>query len=294
MAIVPEEKVPPSSPADAFVADWERWHLRRLEVLTAVDGPPTLAATSWLADSNVVPGVDGTWSNGDDGVELLLGEGSEVLVNGERTRGRVVALSPGGLVGPRLVFASLTAQVTTRQGRRGVRVFDHARAGRLQGLGTYRPDPSFVLKGTYEALPGHSSVSYSYALESSPREVEVPGVVHFTLSGSDYAVTPFLDEGLLLLVFADSTTGTGTRPPSRFLLIEPPAEGLGQTGPVVLDFNRAFLPPCAFSDEFNCPLPPAHHRLGTGVTVGETWARFTDQAPSHDVEAEEAEEADLP
>jgi uncharacterized protein len=133
-----------------------------------------------------------------------------------------------------------------------------------------------LLEGHYEPLPGRSNISYSYALESSPRDVEVPGLVHFSFGSLDYAVTPLLDEGLLLLVFADETTGTGSRPPSRFLLIEPPANGLDQNGPVVVDFNRAFLPPCAFSDEFNCPLPPARHRLGASVTAGETWARFSD------------------
>ncbi len=259
---------------DPLVAEWERWHSRRLAALRAPDGPPTLVATYWLADTNIVPGVDGIWSENDHGVELSLPEGADVLVGGQRERGRVVALGPGELVGRRLAFASLTAQVTTRQGRRGVRLFDHSRASRLYALDAYPPEPSFVLEGSYEAVPGLSGVSYSYALESLPREVEVPGVVHFSLGGSDYAVTPLLDEGSLLLVFADRTTGTGTRPPSRFLLIEPPADGPGRPGPVVLDFNRAFLPPCAFSDEFNCPLPPVHHRLSADVTAGETWARF--------------------
>jgi uncharacterized protein (DUF1684 family) len=283
MAAVPNDPVSaapaPSPGADALVADWERWRARRLEALRAPDGPPALAATYWLADSAVVPGVNGIWSENDHGVELLLSAGADVLIGGQHAQGRVVALGPGEVVGRRLVFPSLTVQVTTRQGRRGVRVFDHGRAARLQSLGAYAPDPSFVLEGSYDALPGPSSVSYSYALESSPREVEVPGVVHFSLAGSDYAVTPLLDEGSLLLVFADRTTGTGTRPPSRFLLIEPPGEGLAHPGPVVVDFNRAFLPPCAFSDEFNCPLPPVHHRLGADVTAGETWAWFADAGP---------------
>lgn len=76
-------------------------------------------------------------------------------------------------------------------------------------------------------------------------------------------------------MFADRTTGTGSKPPSRFLLIELPTGGLGQAGPVVIDFNRAVLPPCAFSDEFNCPLPPSHHRLDAEVTAGETWAQLS-------------------
>jgi len=274
MAANSRDPIAATAADDAFVADWQGWRSRRLAALTAPDGPPTLVATYWLTGSDVVPGVGGVWSENDSGVELSLPLGADVLVDGQRQGGRFVALSSGELVGRRLVFPSLTAQVTTRQGRRGVRLFDHSRAGRLQALDAYPPDPSFVLEGSYEALPRSSSVSYIYALESSPRAVEVPGVVHFSLGGSDHAVTPLLDEGSLLLVFADRTTGTGTRPPSRFLLIEPPGEGLGHPGPVVLDFNRAFLPPCAFSDEFNCPLPPVHHRLSADVTAGETWARF--------------------
>jgi uncharacterized protein (DUF1684 family) len=43
---------------------------------------------------------------------------------------------------------------------------------------------------------------------------------------------------------------------------------------VQLDFNRAYLPPCAFSDEFNCPLPPGDHRFDAEVTAGETWPEF--------------------
>jgi uncharacterized protein len=257
-----------------FVADWEAWHARRVAELCAPDGPPSLVATYWLAETDTVPGVAGTWSDKDGGVELSLAPGAEVVVDGRRRSGTVVAMAPGELVGPRLRFSRLTAQLTTREGRRGVRVFDHSRAGRLQALGAYPPDPSFALTGRYEPMPAPSTVGYSYALESSPRAVEVPGVVRFGLGGRDYAVNPFVDEASLLLVFADGTTGKGTRPPSRFLLITPPGEGLDHPGTVHVDFNRAYLPPCAFSDEFNCPLPPSHHRLAEDVTAGETWAQF--------------------
>jgi uncharacterized protein (DUF1684 family) len=267
----------PSAPLSAygpFAADWERWRAWRAHELGAPDGPPSLVATYWLAETAVVPGVPGRWREKDGGVDLLLPPGAEVLVEGHRGSGRVVALSPGEAVGPRLRLPALTAQVTTRLGRRGVRVFDHSRAGRLSALGAYPPDPSFAVSGRYEPGPEASTIAYSYALESSPREVPVPGAVHFALGGRDYAVNPLLDEGSLLLVFADATTGKGTRPPSRFLRIEPPPGGLDRPGPVRLDFNRAYLPPCAFSDEFNCPLPPSRHCLDVGVTAGETWPQF--------------------
>ena len=269
----------PSNENDAFVTDWEAWHDQRISALNAPDGPPTLVATYWLEETNVVPGVDGTWSEEDGEVLLSLAPGAEALVDGRRTSGQVVALAPGELLGRRLEFASVTTRVATREGRRGVRVFDHSRAGRLLTLDTYPPDPSFVLEGSYEPLPERYGVNYSYALESAPRETEVPGVVRFTLGGRDYAVNPLLSEESLLLVFADRTTGTSTKPPSRFLLIAPPVEGLDHPGTVRLDFNRAYLPPCAFSDEFNCPLPPSHHRFDVVVAAGETWSELIDVPP---------------
>jgi uncharacterized protein (DUF1684 family) len=72
MAATPTYKAPSAPPADAFVAEWERWHNERLDALRAVDGAPTLAATFWLSSTNVVPGVDGTWTDSDNGVELSL------------------------------------------------------------------------------------------------------------------------------------------------------------------------------------------------------------------------------
>ena len=64
-------------------------------------------------------------------------------------------------------------------------------------------------------MAGASTIDYSYALESSPREVQVPGVVHFRLGGQDYAVNPLLDEGWLLLVFADATPDGDRYPASE-------------------------------------------------------------------------------
>jgi uncharacterized protein len=266
----------PSAKDEHFIGDWQTWRAHRLTALHAPDGPLTLVATYWLAETDVVPGVPGTWAKRGDSTTILLPPGVEVLVEGSRETGEVVALAPEKLLGPRLHFASVTAQVTRRQGQTGVRVFDHCLANRLEDLGTYPPDPSFVFAGQYEPGDEPSRVTYRYALEAMPRVADVPGRVRFSLGGREYVLYPLPDEGSLLLVFNDRTTGTGTRPPSRFLLIEPPATGLGHPGIVNLDFNRAFLPPCAFSNEFNCPLAPSHHKFDVEVTAGETWPRFSD------------------
>ncbi len=71
-------------------------------------------------------------------------------------------------------------------------------------------------------------------------------------------------ESNLFFVFADATNRTETYGAGRFLYAEP-----AKNGRVVLDFNRAYNPPCAFSPYATCPLPPKQNRLSVSVTAGE-------------------------
>jgi hypothetical protein len=170
--------------------------------------------------------------------------------------------------GARRRFDGVTIQPVLREGRAGVRVFEHARSGSVTGIDAFPYAPEWVIDGVFEPLPLGTSAPYGYALESAPRVTEVAGTLTFELLGRRYETMPLVDEGSLLLVFADATTGVSTKAPGRFLDIPRPPVG---TDRVRLDFNRTYLPPCAFSDEFNCPLPPADHRFAGAVTAGETF-----------------------
>lgn len=252
---------------DPFLEDWEQWHAARLDRLNGPDGPPTLVATYWLDETGAVPGVPGRWSVRDGGAVVLTpDEGDEI-----------VARAAGQEAGMKLRLDGVSVQAITRDGRTGVRVFDHARAGAIRDVETFPPSAAWVVAGRFRPVPGHASAAYEHALESAPREVSVPGIVSFELDGRTYDTAPLQDGDALLLVFADATTGTQSKPPARFLWIELP-NGPNEEADVEIDFNRAYLPPCAFSDEFNCPLPPAGHRFAAAVTAGETWARRADVA----------------
>ena len=77
-------------------------------------------------------------------------------------------------------------------------------------------------------------------------------------------------------VFSDATNGDTTYSVGRFLHLVPEADGS-----VVVDFNRAVLPPCAFSYHFNCPIPPQQNRLSIPITAGEKIALSKDGEPLH-------------
>lgn len=93
-----------------------------------------------------------------------------------------------------------------------------------------------------------------------------PGYVVFRLLGHEQRLYAFREQPnarVLLLVFRDLTTGKETYEGGRFLDIEP------QNEEVVLDFNKAYNPPCAFTPFVSCPLPPKQNRLPVRIEAGE-------------------------
>ena len=73
-----------------------------------------------------------------------------------------------------------------------------------------------------------------------------------------------VEDNQLFFVFRDLTSGKETYPAGRFLYA-----ALPQAGRVVLDFNLAENPPCAFTPYATCPLPPPQNRLQVRIEAGE-------------------------
>ena len=95
----------------------------------------------------------------------------------------------------------------------------------------------------------------------------MPGAAVFERDGKAFRLEPVIEvpgDINLFLVFADRTSGKETYGAARFVYTEPPKDGK-----VVLDFNKAYNPPCAFTPFATCPLPTQQNRLDTRVTAGE-------------------------
>ena len=96
---------------------------------------------------------------------------------------------------------------------------------------------------------------------------ECPGYVVFSLGGKEYRVYPIIEspgDQQLFYIFRDLTSGKETYPAGRFLYSDMPKDGR-----VVLDFNKAYNPPCAFTDYATCPLPPKENHLAVRIEAGE-------------------------
>ena len=96
--------------------------------------------------------------------------------------------------------------------------------------------------------------------------MESPGYVVFRLHGQQLRLYPVFEAPAtsLFFVFRDQTSGKETYGAGRFL-----DAGLPRDGQVVLDFNKAYNPPCAFTPYATCPLPPQENRLAVAIAAGE-------------------------
>lgn len=93
------------------------------------------------------------------------------------------------------------------------------------------------------------------------------GVVRFEVDGLPAQVTLYASQDMheLFLPFRDATSGKETYGAGRYLEVEPP----GADGSVVIDFNQAYNPYCAYNPDWSCPIPPGENWLAVPIRAGE-------------------------
>lgn len=165
--------------------------------------------------------------------------------------------------------------IETGAAEHGLRVWDADSPAirAFDRIDTYEYDPAWVLEGHFTPVSGERRVSFEHIRDNGgTRDLVVPGDIRLELDGHEYTLAAFDDGGTLLLVFGDQTNGSETYGSGRFLFVELRDD----EGSVVLDFNRAFVPPCGFSAQYNCPLPPASNRFPLPIRAGEKNVVFRD------------------
>ena len=134
------------------------------------------------------------------------------------------------------------------------------------GLRYFAEDPTLVIEAVLETDVDHELVMLS-TTGGEPRPMRRGGLVGFEVYGAPAQVALFAaeDDPGLFLAFRDATSGDETYGGGRYLDVRPP----DAHGRVVVDFNLAYNPYCAYSDGYSCPLPPAENWLGVPIRAGE-------------------------
>ena len=165
-----------------------------------------------------------------------------------------------------LQFGDLTLVLLERADRHLIRVWDKQSKLRkaFTGFKQYPVNPKYCVEAKYTPYDTPTLVSIQDVIEIY-HEVPVQGYVTFELDGVEHRMEAMVDEDeYMRLDFCDETNGDTTYIGGRFLVVEMPEEGK-----VVIDFNRAYNPPCAYSDYATCPLPPMENRLPIRIEAGE-------------------------
>ena len=266
-----------------FLADNAAWREARLTELRAPDGWTSLVGLHWLSLKAHYIG-----RSADSGIRLAVGPPKMGMVSSERDAvwfvpERGAALTVGGkpLTGKIRFQSDVDPQPTLigfddgkgvlslihRGDRYALRV-KHADAPSRTGFAglEYWPiDPSWRIQARY--VPNNVGKTIPIVdIVGISSEHPNAGAIEFERDGKTYRLEAIGEPGRpMFVVFADRTSGHGSYSAGRFLDLEAP----DASGHVVVDFNRAINPPCAFTPFATCPLPPPENRIDLAVSAGE-------------------------
>ena len=278
LAVLVALLVPPAQPN--YKTQIERWRELRVKALTSDSGWLTVAGLFWLKEGKSTVGAAsgnnfvlpkgsapahlGTFEFQHGMTTFQAAPGAEVTVDGKRAS--TSALKPDTTGKPDIVrVGALSLFVIQRGSRFGIRLKDRdsERRKKFTGLKYFPINEAYRVEARFVPYNPPKKIPVLNVLGDTSEEPS-PGYVEFKLNGGDCRLDPIEEDGLLFFIFKDLTSGKETYPPGRFLYADPP-----KSGKVILDFNKAYNPPCAFTPYATCPLPPAENHLPVRVEAGE-------------------------
>ena len=275
------ESVDPTVHA-ARVREWRQW---RHDELTRSDGWLSLAGLYWLHEGDNTFGADasadlvvtaaeapvhlGVFTLQQGTVRFRADASVTVTVGEEPVRETIAHTGVDGDAHPVFQSGTLSWFVIERGDRLGVRLKDTRNPALLgfSGVDNYAIAPQWRLVGHFEPHDPVRTIKVPNVL-GMLNDVESPGAAVFEVAGDTYRLDLWRDEPEDLdwfTAFGDSTNADTTYGGGRFIRIDPPDEA----GRLVVDFNRAYNPPCAFTAFATCPLPPQQNRLVLRIEAGE-------------------------
>jgi uncharacterized protein (DUF1684 family) len=136
---------------------------------------------------------------------------------------------------------------------------------RFGGLDYFPENRELVIEAELDTDVDSDEVRMQYTAGDEPTYRRA-GRIRFEVEGRPAELTLFASEKQheLFLPFRDATSGDETYAAGRYLEVEPP-----RGGRVVVDFNQAYNPYCAYNERWSCPLPPRENWLEVPIRAGE-------------------------
>jgi uncharacterized protein len=274
-------RTPQQIDRQAYAGEIDQWRAKRLASLTSESGWLSLIGLFWLKEGRNTFGSDP--ANDIVVPKVPPRAGEFVLANGivtfrtQHAKTFLVDDAPISSVElkndldekPTIVRAgSLSFQIIKREDKLGVRVKDkdHPDRAGFRGLEYFPTDPKWRIEARFEPYNPPRAIPILNVLNMETDEPS-PGAVVFEIAGKTYRLDAITEKGnpQFFMIFADDTRGKETYGAGRYLYIDPP----DANNRIVIDFNKAYSPPCAFTNYATCPLPPQQNILPVAINAGE-------------------------
>jgi len=263
-----------------YAAEIDDWHFKRIENLKKSSGWLNLVGLYWLEEgensfgsgkeNNIIfppkaPIKLGSFIKSDSVITFVSDPDAEVIMNNKRI---FETKMNNDLVENTTILenGSLKWFLIKRGDNYGIRLRDLKAdlLSEFEGIERFPINPEWKIGGKFIPYQEPKKISIPTILGTIETE-NSPGKLEFLVDGNPYSLEPVSAGKRLFVVFADLTSGEETYGAGRFLYINAP----DSNNNVILDFNKAYNPPCAFTKYATCPLPPDQNKLKIRVTAGE-------------------------
>ena len=258
----------------------QTWQQKRIQALKDPNGWINLTGLFWLKPGKNSVGSAPTndfvyqhknmpskagyflWENQQ--VYWVSNSGINIKINDSLIT-KALVFEEGKEQAPLMALGSLRWNIIQREEKIGVRLRDLASPLLTSFKGTER----FALDSTLKLIAHLEPTQQNKLLianvlgQISP--LASPGKLVFNIKGTTYTLDALEEGDELFILFGDATSGEETYPAGRFLYTNKP----DANGNTILDFNKAFNPPCAFTKFATCPLPPKQNILPISIKAGE-------------------------
>ncbi|HXP47209.1 MAG TPA: DUF1684 domain-containing protein [Terriglobales bacterium] len=226
----------------------------------------TASSNPIVLPAGTAPPKAGVFELNGDEVTLKMEPGAAAIIDNQPLM--TAKLQPDTSGKPTVVAVGrLRMHVIKRGERTGIRLKDlqNPALRNFTSLHFYALDTAYRITATWVPSDGKRTVDVPNVLGDVTAEI-VPGEARFTVNGQQLQLTALGGDAAkgLFFVFSDPTSKTDTYPAGRFL----EADAV-QDGKVVLDFNKAYNPPCAVTPYATCPIAPKENRLAVAIPAGE-------------------------
>jgi uncharacterized protein len=268
-----EARVSDAPAVDTAKHDQEilQWQTNRAERLKKEDGWLSLVGLFWLEEGQNVVTIPTkqTLKVVRSGAKVTLDADATMTVDQKPVSEPLELRSDVDENGPTIVqMGSVRFNVIKRGDRLGLRVKDAQAPTRTHfaGLDYFPTDVNYRVEARLDPYNPVKKIPID-DVTGMRSESDSPGALVFTLDGKEYRLDPIVEEGSdeLFIIFRDLTSKDETYPAGRYLYAPKP----GADGKTVIDFNKAYNPPCAFTPYATCPLPPLQNRLDARIEAGE-------------------------